>query len=486
MAAIAVASAQGGGSVKVPGGTYQFTDFILPLGVVIEGAQREATILQSTIADKVVTITGQRAGFRRITLDGISQVTNSIGVFAELIDQIVFDDVQITRFATGLQRKGGTNCDWSDLYIDDCVTGYQGHGDSDSGNGGALRFNRWRGGGVSLCSTVGIELEDLDKLCDHNTFVGLSIANNTGIGVHLIGSRTTKLEDCIWQANTTDFVVEDGTPLNASQNNTIIGLEINGGSFEGTSVGSPGAITMSGTLQGVAFRRVVFVNVTITITTPLNNVLAQDCREISGVTFAGTTPTAWVRNKTNDRGTSSGLTTGNVATKAWGLELQSGQRVFLEAKVVARARNNADSAMFHFVVGAWRPLRGSRLRHTEPRRTLPPSNIVTGQTSGATARIAVDADGGTTGTLSLQDVVGTFVDNEIITDTGGGSATVNGPITLSNVALRGPNTALFTYRDDGSWAAAFVANGSEVQLNVTGDTSMNVEWVVDVDVVRAG
>lgn len=50
---------------------------------------------------------------------------------------------------------------------------------------------------------------------------------------------------------------------------------------------------------------------------------------------------------------------------------------------------------------------------------------VTGGTSGATGVITADNDGGTTGTLTLSNIVGQFQDNETITDTSTGSATVN-------------------------------------------------------------
>lgn len=55
--------------------------------------------------------------------------------------------------------------------------------------------------------------------------------------------------------------------------------------------------------------------------------------------------------------------------------------------------------------------------------------VATGGTSGATGTIVADADAGATGTLTLANVIGTFADNEALTDTGGGSATVNGTIT---------------------------------------------------------
>ena len=51
--------------------------------------------------------------------------------------------------------------------------------------------------------------------------------------------------------------------------------------------------------------------------------------------------------------------------------------------------------------------------------------VVTGGTSGATARIVSDTDGGATGTLVLENISGIFQDNETITDTSTGSAAVN-------------------------------------------------------------
>lgn len=50
---------------------------------------------------------------------------------------------------------------------------------------------------------------------------------------------------------------------------------------------------------------------------------------------------------------------------------------------------------------------------------------ITGGTSGATAKILSQVDAGATGTLTLGQISGIFTDNEIITDTSTGSATVN-------------------------------------------------------------
>jgi len=58
--------------------------------------------------------------------------------------------------------------------------------------------------------------------------------------------------------------------------------------------------------------------------------------------------------------------------------------------------------------------------------------IITGGTSGATAEIiSLDAWTGTEGVLGLGNIIGTFEDNETITDSGSGSATSNGNSVLN-------------------------------------------------------
>ena len=73
---------------------------------------------------------------------------------------------------------------------------------------------------------------------------------------------------------------------------------------------------------------------------------------------------------------------------------------------------------------------------------------VTGATSLSTGIIIADVDGGATGTLTLSNIVGQFQDNETITDTSTGSATVNrtdASLITNNVwkgATLGTQTAL--------------------------------------------
>lgn len=60
-----------------------------------------------------------------------------------------------------------------------------------------------------------------------------------------------------------------------------------------------------------------------------------------------------------------------------------------------------------------------------------PGLVVTGTTSGATAIILEDSDAGATGTLTLGDITGVFQNNEPITDSATGAATVDGTLAFT-------------------------------------------------------
>ncbi len=85
--------------------------------------------------------------------------------------------------------------------------------------------------------------------------------------------------------------------------------------------------------------------------------------------------------------------------------------------------------------GSFAPATGS-LAYDAQSGNFTAGLVLTGTTSGATGLIEVDVDGGTTGTLTLSGVVGTFVDNEAITDSSTGAATANGALAGSYSTLR--------------------------------------------------
>ena len=63
--------------------------------------------------------------------------------------------------------------------------------------------------------------------------------------------------------------------------------------------------------------------------------------------------------------------------------------------------------------------------------------VLTGGTSGATGMIEVAQDDGSSGTLTLSNIDGTFQDNETITDSGSGTATSNGLLISTVLTLMG-------------------------------------------------
>lgn len=463
--AIGAAAGRGGGDVHIPSGTFQISTITISEGVVLRGESRDATILQSTQAGTVIAISGDDAGLAQITVDGISQVGLSVGVLANDRDRMVMEDALIKRFETGVERDGGTHSHWRNLTISDCDTGYKAYAtDAD------LSFNTWDGGGIELCSVIGLDLRYDGEACVSNTFSGLLFDTNTGIAVRVEGAQATSLRDCQWLANTHNLTV-----LDESADHQIVGLDIAGGSI------NSGDLSFTGRLENVALRRMRLSTISVAITTPTNTILIEDCEE-STVTITGAA-TNWLRHETAATGGTFGLTTGSAATKAWAITLDPGDHVYLEAKVIGRQINAVNYGFYHIAVSARRP--GSTLNYDSQTGNFTKGKTLTGATSGATAVIQNDSDSGGTGSLTLIDIIGAFVDNEIITDGFGGSATANGTLTAVDAALSGSVQPLRTDEETvGGWDATFVANGPEIELRVTGATSSTVEWTSEVTVSR--
>ncbi len=478
-AAIGAAAGRNGSAVVIPNGTFPITTLSLSAGVVLVGQGRGSTILQSQTGSEIITMTGDRAGLRNLTLDGITQVASSVGVWGKNRAEIVLDDVEIKRFQTGIYFRGLTRAAFRDLYVSDCPTGAKLHGDVNAGgdsDGRPFVNNAWVGGRVQQCSTLGVELSYEDRLCANNTFVDVGFTDNTGTAVRINGARFSRFLSCWWDGNTGNFSVRDDTDTTTAARllNTVIGLSIKGGSME------DGTFTIRDTAQDCTLESLSLANVDFTLTVPITgNLTLIDCTEDGAVTIAGDT-VKLLRWAKTAAGASFGQTVGNTVTKAWAMTLDPGQIVALWVTVIGRRIDAAVLYAHTATVLVQRP--GASLAYDTQTGNFTAGLVLTGQTSGATARIQADADGGTTGTLTLVDVSGTFVDNEIITDSSTGSATVNGTLTENAVAspLASNNVSL---SNAATWGGAtFVANGPEIEIRVQGPSGGTVEWTVDVDV----
>lgn len=470
---LAIASLSNGGYVNVPAGLYKVNDFDVPENVVIRGQGIDATVLQSILGSESFTIVGDGAGFKDITLDGNSLSTDSVGVLSEGHDSVIFENVKVTRFETGIYIKGGSNFSWYNFSIINVENAAKLFGEDV-----AFEDATWVGGLISTATTVGVFMSYEDKICQNITFIGVGFEACTEPATSINGAQNIRFNGCWWYNNTKAFKIQDDTdvltPLTQQQNDTII-VQFNGGRMDG------GTFEAKNTCQNVKLRDMSLRNITFNMVTPVENfIVLENCYE-SGVIISGEAGKL-VRSITTHNGSSFGVTTSNTATKAWSLPLKPGQQVYLEAKVIGKGRNIANRATYESSIAAWRP--GSTLNYDIQTANFTAGTILTGQSSGATARIQADTDSGTTGTLTLTDIRGEFIDNEIITDNNStpGSATANGALSHQNVAI---GTAINPYvqETDTDWGIAYVANGPDVELRVTGDTSQTVEWTVYVEVV---
>lgn len=465
----AIGEVSSGGVVVVPPGTYAFEDIDLPSGVIIQGQGPLGTILQSQTAADVITFQGAWCGLRHITIDGVTLQVGSSGIKIDDVDSSIMDHVVIKRFGTGIYAKGGTGHRWVSTDVEGCTVNAKLHGD-----GAAFSDNQWSGA-CTLSVTVGIDLEYIDEVVSHNKLC-LNFEDNAATALKVRGARYTDLAGSKFSGNDVNLDLDDFATGSFEDDNTLLGLWLTDFAMSG------GEINATGDLGDVVFERGLMSDVDVTLTTPGNAVLARDVIEDADVVISGD-GTKWLRWKSTDHGAASGITTTNAATKAWSVELDPGQRAFLVGTVIGNARTSDESGEYYIAVSARRP--PSTLAYDSQTANFTAGLIVTGGTSGATARIVTDTDGGATGTLEVRDIIGIFVDNELLTDSSTGSATVNGTLSAVNAELLSTVASLRTAReDDAAWNATFVANGPEIELVVTGATSKTIEWLCDVSVVQ--
>lgn len=480
---LAIAAISDGGFVNVPAGLYKLNSFDVPQNVIIIGQGIDATKIECVNGSSAFNIVGKNAGFENITLDGKLLSTNSIGIKSVGNDQVILNDVLIKRFETGATFLGGRSHNWNNLSVENTNNAIQLYGDNDAGdttNGGAFEDLVWNGGVISFAAIRGVDFSFEDNLCQNITLIGVGYENCQGFATYVNGAQNIRHSSCWWVDNVeTISIQDDEDPLtpDVQQNNDAINITFDSGRIDG------GVFEATGTVQNVVLEDMKIFNIEFRMTLPIAGFVSlQDSLENAGVTITGES-TKLIRSTTSLNGASFGLTTTNNPTKAWGINLNPGQHVYLEAKVIGRGRSNDEHAIYHLVTGAYRP--GSELTYDTQTANFTVGDVITGLSSGATARIQDDIDTGATGTLTLIDIVGEFLNNEIITDSGGGSAVVNGSITDQPAILDAIGSELVrtSFETVAAFGVGFQANNSEIELNVIGDTGLTMEWAVNVDVV---
>ena len=73
-------------------------------------------------AGKVVTVTGDAAGLRGLTLDGVNVQSGSVGIYAVGKNELRINDVSVRRFETGIEQRGGARNHWRETYVASSTT----------------------------------------------------------------------------------------------------------------------------------------------------------------------------------------------------------------------------------------------------------------------------------------------------------------------------------------------------------------------------
>ena len=486
-AAIGAASTAGGGTVVLPAGTIPFLSFTLPSKVRMAGQGKGVTILQSSLADRVITVSDDSA-LQDLTLDGVSVISNSVGVYGLAVDRLQFKNVEVKRFQVGVFFRGGSEHSYQNFDTTGCQVNFRARGDLDTtGASGGAEFTgmNWDGGIVGTSTSIGVELYVQDKRVANNIFRRVRFSENVGAdgAFYAYGAQRTLLDDCIFQTNTLNLNIKDNpNTAVAEKDRQVSGLHLYGGYING------GTCRFDGLCDDVQIRAMHLESTTINLLTPTNSVVLDDCREIS-VTISGEA-TKFLRHESRTFGAARVTTTGAAATTVYRQRLAPNRIALLDVKAIAERVNGTDFGVMHSVHSA----RGAvaTLAYDNQTANYTVGTTIIGQTSGASATIVADSDSGTTGTLSLANVTGTFLDNETIAESGGsGSAQANGVLVEGSAALIGAATAVHSAGSNAgalpaSWALGFAVVGQEVLVTVTGAASNTIQWDVKVDVVYRG
>lgn len=480
-AAIGIAAAQGGGDVLLPPISIPFLNLTLPTGVVLRGKGKGVTTIYSTQAvTPLITLGGDGAGLAGLTLDGLDVPPQSIGVMGIGRISPVLEGVIIQRVEAGIRFRGVRQAIWHDLTVANCTFGVNLRGDLDaplSTAGSETSDVLWEGGEIALCTTYGLCTEFFDAPVRDVSIKNVLFAGNTGDAWRNLGGRGISFEGCQWISNISDMAISDGTNLAFIALNTTSRIRVDGGTI------NSGKLTFNQTCFDIQFRDVNFVNANFVLSVPLNPIVLVDCIRDGQTTATGVATLLQSKN-TTDVGKVSGITTDSNPIAAWTQTVPPGEALLVSAKVIARRRDGNGWAIFWPMAGARRS--GTSLPFVGATGNFTVGLVITGQTTGASARVMVVTQAGATGTLILRDVAGTFINGEVVADTNVGVGTFSGALVPGITALDGGTIQLRpgVVTNGTGWTAAFAAIGANLVLNVQGEASAIIEWTALVDALE--
>jgi len=475
--AIGASAAQGGGDVILPAGTIKYNTLEVPGSVRLVGQGRDITVLQSSVGDRTITMTGDGAGLKDITVDGLTAVPDSTAIYAKALSDIDLSDVKIKRFETGVHFHGALRTRFNQVSLDGCAVGVKLHGDTDApgdGDGSSLTQMVWRGGVIRNCTTTGIDLSYIDAVVEHCHFEALTFIDNAGDAAHVKGARFLRFVNCQWSGGTDNNINVEDDDDDSKTDNKVRSIRLIDGMM------SEGSCTFDGECRDIIFDRIDIKGVTFDMSLPERLITLRDCVEDADVELTG--DSVKIARASTSEGGSSGVTSDAVATEAWAYPLEPGQVAYVEGKILAKQQNGKNIGVYHVSAAFLR--NPARLNFDGQTEDFTIGQIVTGETSGATARNVGQSDSGGSGYIELSDIRGIFLNNETISDPEGGEAVVNGSLVEQIVTIKGSQVSLHADVEDvAGWAVALNANQGEIRLQVTGAASTIIEWTCHMNVV---
>lgn len=481
--AIAQAASRGGGFIMCPAGVINVNSINLPSYVFLVGQGKNVTFIQSKLGGKVIQASSY-SGLMNLTVDGVTLTPGSVGLSGKNIDYFFMEAVCLKRFDTIVQWQGGKGHHYHNTDMINGRINFAATGDNDVvGGSGGDEFEGllWEGGEVSESIGTALQLSVVDRAVLNLSFANVRIHDNIGSdgALNINGAQRLIFHNCIFDGNIINLVVKDNLDAAIAENDrTVSGVHFYGGRFNG------GTNKFQGKCDDLEINNMLLKDVTFNLATPTNAIVLRDCRE-DAVTVTGEA-SKLLRIDSRSIGSARVNTSAGGATTIYRQRLAPNRIALISVSAIAEQVNGTDFAVWQISHAA----RGAvaTLAYDNQTANYTAGKNIKGQTSNATAQIVADSDSGTTGTLSLCNVVGTFLDNEIIAETdGAGSAQANGVLVEGSAALIGTATTVHsagsnTGAPPAAWAVAVAVTGQEVLVTVDGDTGDTIQWDVKVDI----
>ena len=181
-------------------------------------------------------------------------------------------------------------------------------------------------------------------------------------------------------------------------------------------------------------------------------------------------------------------TTDATAKAVWSYRLAAGECAYLEVTATGRQLNGTNVAVYRTERGVY--LAGATLAFDNGITEFRVGDLVANKTRTGRARITAKTGTAATGTLTISEIQGEFLNDDVIgtPDLNGAipeSATVNGALSYPAACTLFDTDAETAKETDNSWGGlGLVANGQSVDVVVGGKAATTIDWTVNLKLTR--